>query len=135
MPMQGNGRVSVPPAVGLLAVGAWLCGAGCWTIPEPKESLCRRLQSNEHDVLVAAIVEAGTKRDRHAAPHLIDRLEHEAADVRLFSNESLRRITEKDFAYRAYAPEADRRKAVERWRRWLDGAPPAAGGEGKGNGG
>lgn len=93
---------------------------GCAPV-EGRPSLHRRLQSDAHDVRAAAVVEAGSRGDRKAVPYLVDRLEDDQADIRLFAIQALRQMTEENFGYRSYGNELARREAVRRWRQWLDG--------------
>jgi len=107
----------------LVAIGVGL--AGCAPAGLGRESLYTRLQSEDHQVRIQAVVEAGRTGDRGAVPYLVELL-GDAPAVRLFAIESLRRITGRDFGYRSYADEASRREAIGRWRRWLE-TPPAGG--------
>lgn len=129
MSMRRNGKVKGRPVrfVSCLAACAWLASAGCGNDGTARLSLYQRLQSQRRDVRVAAIVQAGQQRDRRAVPFLVDRLEEDSTDVRMFTIESLRRITGRDFGFRAYADEPDRREAVAKWRRWLATASDQAG--------
>lgn len=108
------------PASGWLAA-AMLLAAGCASKPG-EQGLYQRLQSNEEGVLAQAVVEAGCRADDQAVPYLIDALEHDAADVRLFAIASLRRITGQDLGYRHWAQPEDRQAAVQRWRMWRQAA-------------
>ncbi len=102
----------------LVAIGVGL--AGCWPAGLGRESLYARLQSADEPVRIEAVIEAGRTGDRGAVAYLVELLADEAAAVRLFAIESLRRITGQDFGYRSYADDAARREAIGRWRRWLE---------------
>jgi len=102
--------------------------AGCGGLAA-QQSLYERLQSDDHAVRAAAVVEAGNARDPKATPYLVDRLEDDDADIRLFAGEALRRITGQDLGYRSYDSPQARSEAVRRWRQWLslargEGDPP-----------
>ncbi|MCD4699628.1 MAG: HEAT repeat domain-containing protein [Phycisphaerae bacterium] len=66
-----------------------------------------------------ACIRAGQSRDESVLPLLVERLEDTDADVRLFAIGALKKITDRDFGYRYYAPPSDRSEAVQRWRKWL----------------
>ena len=105
----------------LLMVLAALPGllAGCAVGPPDVTNICEALQSENPELRVRAAVMAGNERDEEAVPLLVDRLSDIDPDVRLFSSMALRKITEKDFGWRAYAPRAERDQAIGRWRDWL----------------
>ena len=111
-------RRSMCSVCALVAAGWWL-GPGCGSMWSGQPGRYHRLQSDDHDVRAAAVIEAARARDRRATPYLIDRLEDEEADIRLFAIQALRRITGEGFGYRFYAKEPARREAVQRWRQWL----------------
>ncbi|MFQ6048064.1 MAG: HEAT repeat domain-containing protein [Phycisphaerae bacterium] len=67
-----------------------------------------------------AIVRAGKSRDVSAIPLLVDRLEDENEAVRFYAIQALVRITGRDFGYRYYSPAAERRRAIRRWRDFVD---------------
>jgi hypothetical protein len=99
--------------------------AGCGAAERPK-GLYQRLQSNQESEVAQAAVEAGAAQDRQAVPYLVEALEHDAADVRLFAITSLRKITGQDFGYRPWAPSAQRQSAITRWRQWCGGRSETA---------
>ncbi len=117
-----------------MCVAALLLVSGCgWSRPV-SQNVYERLQSNDHNIRVGAVIEVGRRQDRRAIPYLVDRLEDDEADVRLFSIQALRDITGKRFGYRYFDNKYDRRDAVEKWRRWLladSGAEAAVSEEGR----
>jgi len=130
--MQGDVRATLFWISWVLAGGMLLPAAGCGGGAEPRLGLYQRLQSGDHDVLVAAIVEAGRRQDPCAVPYLVELLENDGADVRMFSIESLRKITGRDFAFRPFDDDLTRRSAIKEWRKWLADRPPAGGEQGGG---
>jgi hypothetical protein len=107
----------------LMVIGVGL--AGCSTAGSGREGLYTRLQSDDDQVRIEAVVEAGRTGDRGAVPYLVELLGDESPAMRLFAIESLRRITGRDLGYRPYADEAARREAIGRWRQWLETPAPA----------
>ena len=75
---------------------------------------------------ILAIREAGERRDREVIPLLVDRLEDEDAAVRFYAILALERITGDRLGYRYEGNAADRRDAVERWRRYAAGSREAS---------
>ncbi len=80
---------------------------------------------------IRAVAEAG---DTGSVPLLVDRLEDEDRAVRLFAILALEKITGHRFGYDYAKPNADRRRAVERWRAYVrvGGTGVAAGEDGTG---
>lgn len=116
-------------AWGVLALLAGAILGGCAQSGTPKEdsgSRYERLQSEDLRVRVAAIIEAGNAKDATAVPLLVNRLEDDDSDVRMFAILSLERITGHTFGYLYYQREPQRRPAVERWRVWLNAASQPA---------
>jgi hypothetical protein len=132
MPMQKDVGERVAWICLLLAGGMLLPAPGC-AGDASRQSLYQRLQSSDHDEVVAAVVEAGRRKDDRAVPYLVDLLDNDGADVRMFSIESLRNITGQDFAYSPYDDNLKRRASVEEWRKWL-AERSAAGGKNVGGG-
>jgi hypothetical protein len=95
--------------------------ASCASRGERAESLYQRLQSGQDAQVAHAAVEAGATRDRQAVPYLIEALENDAADIRIFAIASLRQITGKDLGFRPWAAPGQRAAAVQRWRQWWAG--------------
>jgi hypothetical protein len=58
---------------------------------------------------------------RGSLASLVDALDDRDAAVRWAAAEALRDRTGETFGYRAGDPEARRREAISRWRRWLQG--------------
>jgi len=111
-----------------------LCAAA-WSTAAPgcdgagPRSVIRGLQSSNPSVRIASAVRAGKAGNRRALPLLVDRLEDELVDVRLFSIRALEKITGQTLGYRHYADEAERAEAVRRWREWLKARRPPGPGE------
>jgi hypothetical protein len=53
-----------------------------------------------------------------AIPAMIERLNDPDRVVRMTANDGLKERTRRDFGFVAWAPEAERARAVERWRAW-----------------
>lgn len=104
----------------LLLGGALAFGCGPTRPDERNMSLPERLQSDDEAIRARAAVEAGRSGDSSTVPYLVDLLEDDSANVRLFAIESLRSLTGRDFGYKFYQSGVDRKQAVERWRDWLE---------------
>lgn len=76
---------------------------------------------------VAAIRHATEIRDRSAIPLLVDRLEDEDEAVRFYAILALERLTGTRMGYEYHAPEAQRLRAVQRWRQHTIHSPPIDG--------
>ena len=110
----------------MLALAAAAAAYGCALRSHPSGGLYQRLQSGQDKEVAQAAVEAGAARDRQAVPYLIEALENDAADIRIFAITSLRQITGEDFGFRPWASSGQRAAAVERWRQWWAGASATA---------
>ena len=100
--------------------------AGCDGPAGPK-SLLKGLQHENPSVRSRSCVKAARTGDRDALPLLVERLEDESADVRMFAIGALRKMTGKTFGYRFHAGPQQRTEAARRWREWLksgQSAPP-----------
>ncbi|MCC7145997.1 MAG: HEAT repeat domain-containing protein [Phycisphaeraceae bacterium] len=64
---------------------------------------------------IYAIHRAGNQRDASAIPKLVESLDHDDPAVRMMAILALERITGQRLGYDPYAPEPDRRLAVDRW--------------------
>lgn len=111
-------RTIITPAVLWAAMLANAGFAGCRAAGREGD-LYQRLQSDNPSVRITAIAQAGREKDAQSVPLLVDRLEDDDADVRLFAQQALDRITGQSFGYSYYAAPAERLAAVERWRAWL----------------
>ncbi|KPK83592.1 MAG: hypothetical protein AMJ81_07860 [Phycisphaerae bacterium SM23_33] len=100
-----------------LAVG---CTAG-----GTHRSLAPGLQSEDASERIRASVQAGSQHDVRAVPLLVERLEDNSADARLFAIRALEKITGQTLGYRYYAPPEQRAEAVGRWREWVKTQRPA----------
>jgi len=90
---------------------------------DPKSLLMKGLQHENPSVRTRSCVKAAGVRDRDALPLLVERLEDESSDVRMFAIGALERMTGKTLGYRFYADRQDRSDAVRRWREWLKSRP------------
>lgn len=126
-PVEGQGDVAYMrmwrDILSSVLLASLLAGCGSRT---PAKPLYERLQSGQESEVAQAAVDAGQAGDRRAVPYLIEALQHDAADVRLFAIASLRKITGQDFGYRPWAPVPQRDAAVERWRLWWSGPSATA---------
>ncbi|HTW95957.1 MAG TPA: hypothetical protein VMD30_14235 [Tepidisphaeraceae bacterium] len=96
-----------------LIIGGAACFiSGCFA-PEPPD-----IHSQNAPQLVPAIEIAVQHHDQSAVPFLVDDLSSQDAAVRIYAIDGLRRLTGKDFGYRAYDDEETRRPAVHRWQAW-----------------
>ncbi len=71
-----------------------------------------------------AIKMAGDRRDRAAMPALVHRLEDEDPGVRFYAILALEKITGTRLGYDYAQPEAERNRAVKRWRNYVRTAGP-----------
>jgi len=94
-----------------------------------ERTLYGRLQSKNEDVRIEAILQAGREKDPKAVPYLVDRLGDSYAEVRFAAIVALTKITGTNRGYRYWAPTADRERAIDRWRQWLDSRAPGGTGE------
>ena len=78
------------------------------------------LLAEDPTLRVRAIVQIAERQDHSQINGLVDRLEDEAEEVRLYAILALRQLTGgQDFGYQAYGAPAQRQKAVDLWREWL----------------
>lgn len=92
---------------------------GCVASTPETGTIYQRLQNEDPAVRINAIIQAGERKDTKAVPLLVGRLSDTQSDVRLFAAISLRKITGKDFGWRAYDPADKRNHAIERWQQWI----------------
>ena len=78
-----------------------------------------RLQDEDTLIRIPAIKEAGQTGVLQAIPYLVDMLDDEEGEVRLFSSEALREITGKSMGYHSYDTPAKRAVAQQQWREWV----------------
>ena len=90
--------------------------------PAAAEYLTPMLNDPDIFVRMAAARNLGDLGAPLGIPALIDALEDPEESVRESAAVSLRAMTEKDFRFEPGDKEADRAKAVKRWREWWDGA-------------
>jgi hypothetical protein len=113
----------------LPAMLAAAIAAGCVATDDSSQSLYQRLQAEDPAVRIQAAREAAGRNDRKAVGLLIDRLDDPEADVRLFSHIALQKITDQDFGWQPWKPDAERQDAARKWRAWWlqqQGAPAEA---------
>ena len=96
-------------------MAAWLAG-GCW---RPGKSLYDRLQDEDPNVRLEAVVEAGKTKDVKALPYLVDRLTDTEEEIVAFAAYALRLITGKDLGPRICGSPRERREAADKWRKLL----------------
>lgn len=72
-------------------------------------------------------IRLATNGNRQAAvPQLIEELASDDPAVRFYAIGGLKRLTGQTLDYVYYAPDDDRRAAVERWRTWFRQQPKAS---------
>ena len=114
------------PLVLALSVCAGVVALGGCEGPAGPKSLLKGLQHENPSVRTRSCVKAARTGDRDALPLLVERLEDESADVRMFAIGALRRMTGKTLGYRFHAARQQRAEAVRRWREWLASNRPGA---------
>ena len=105
----------------VLIAGVLATAAGC---SQPSAELYSQFQSGDPAQRVAAIVQAGERKDPSAVPYLVDRLTDPQRDVRFFAIVSLEKITGQRMGYQEWASPQERQQAVGRWRQWLEQRDP-----------
>ncbi len=106
---------AVAPKTGLVL---WLVCA-CVSCASPATNLYKRFEDQDPGVRLAAVVDAGNRKDPNAAPYLVDRLGDSETEVRFFAALALEKITGQTMGYRYYEPADRREEAIGRWRVWL----------------
>ncbi len=107
--------------MGLAALAGWLlCGAGSCT-QQGGAGLYQRLQGQDPDARIKAMVEAVRLKDQNAVPYIVESLGSGDAEVRFAAFMSLKDLTGQTMGYEIYQPRADREKAIKLWREWLAG--------------
>ena len=76
------------------------------------------LTSPDPALKIPAIKQAAASRNTHAIPALLADLSSHDPAVRFYANYALEAITSRHFGYVYYASRADRRKAIDQWRKW-----------------
>ena len=76
------------------------------------------LTSPDPALKIPAIKQAAASRNTHAIPALLAALSSHDPAVRFYANNALEAITGQHFGYVYYASRADRRKAIDQWRKW-----------------
>jgi hypothetical protein len=98
----------------MLAAGS---GAGCSLAPKSFRDMI-----HPAPIVRARAVGLDDKEpERVAIPAMIDRLNDPDRVVRMTANDGLKERTRRDFGFVAWAPEAERASAVDRWRAWWKG--------------
>jgi hypothetical protein len=90
----------------------------------PREA--RLLDNPDASGKIPAIKMAVERKDYAATKQLVKDLDSDDAAVRLYAIEGLKRLTGETFGYEYYFDEDERRPAIERWQRWLDGQNASA---------
>jgi hypothetical protein len=95
-----------------------------------RDTLHRALISSQTYLRASAARLLGEAGDASSVPHLIDALSDQSVHVganyrepgmattRYWANESLKKLTKKDFGFVWNAPESERQAAIKRWRDW-----------------
>ncbi|MDG3004732.1 HEAT repeat domain-containing protein [Paludisphaera mucosa] len=86
----------------------------------------RKIQHPAPMVRARALSLGDRRPGAQVVPALVGRLDDPDPVVRLAAHEELKQRTGQDFGYLPWEEEPERRAAVERWREWLGGKPPAA---------
>jgi hypothetical protein len=118
----------------VVTLAGCLCAPGC---ESNQASAIRRLESRDPADRILAIHELAeqaaasnpgpAEMTGSALPKLVDRLEDEDEGVRFFAIVALEKVAGTRLGYRYSDPVDLRRRAVERWRRWVSaqaGGPP-----------
>jgi hypothetical protein len=96
-----------------------LLAAGCSsTLEPPSGDPALDLRHADPRIRVQAARAAVDAGRRDLVPALIALLDDDDGSVRLFSNTALRKLSGRDFGFLPHGTLAERRAAVERWRRW-----------------
>ncbi len=61
---------------------------------------------------------AGSYGSRSDVPLLVDRLNDKDSAVRMWANQSLRKLTGEDFGYNVWGTESEKNQAIQRWREY-----------------
>jgi hypothetical protein len=86
----------------------------------------RKIQHPAPLVRARALSLGARRPGSQVVPVLVGRLNDPDPVVRLAAHEELKQRTGRDFGYVPWAEEPERQAAVDRWRAWLGGRPPAA---------
>jgi hypothetical protein len=113
-------RTAAPLYAGLLLSTVLAC-ATAQHPPYPQG-----IESEKPDERIRQIKMAGDRRDESVVPLLVDRLEDEDEGVRLVAILALERITGTRRGYDYAKPPAERARAVQRWRCYLDARAAAS---------
>ena len=98
----------------------WIFLSACFLVGcDAQRDIAGDFQDEDPKTRIAAIRNAGQDKLESAVPYLVDRLTDSEVEVRMFAIIALQEITGLTHDYHHYDGAAARRKAVERWRRWL----------------
>jgi hypothetical protein len=84
---------------------------------EPRDA--PSVKSDDLTLKVPAIKEDVQRRTDKDVPLMVGDLDDDDPAVRFYAIEGLRRLTGKDFGYRYYDDEDERKPALDRWNTWL----------------
>ena len=98
----------------LAATLGLLLAGGC---SEPRDP--PSVKSDDPILKVPAIKQDVRRKDKRDAALMVKDLDDDDPAVRFYAIGGLKRITGKDFGYRYYDDENQRRPAIERWNAWL----------------
>jgi hypothetical protein len=93
----------------------WMAVSGCSEPTGPKT-----VKSKDLDVKIPAMKHAVETKDQSAVPELVRDLDSDDPAVRLYSIQSLQRLTGEDFGYRYYDDREARKAALAKWQHWLE---------------
>lgn len=80
----------------------------------------QKMESSAGVERAQAVMDVAEQNEWSDIPRVIERLEDDDETVRLMAVGTLREMTGREFGYKAYAPEHERRKSAERWRNWWE---------------
>lgn len=98
---------------GVTAGGLLVGGCSFFDLGHPS------LRSPDASLKIPAIKQAAATHDVAAIPTLVQDLNSTDPAVRFYSSYALKRITGRELGYEFYAPETQRRLAIERWNQWV----------------
>ncbi len=104
-----------------LLIGVLGCSLGCGLGPRN----FRKIQHPSPLVRARALSLGDERPNAQVVPALVVRLSDADPVVRLAAHEELKKRTGQDFGYAPWDDEPERLTAVNRWKAWMSGRPPA----------
>ncbi len=95
---------------------------GCRPPDTPYPASIQSIRPTER---IHGVKEAARRNDRDAIPLLVDRLEDDDDAVRMYAILALEKLTGSRMGYEYYAPEPQRWRAVQAWKRHLREETPS----------